>query len=290
MKIVALLTFRNEELYLKRCIEHLIVQGIDICAIDNGSTDSSVEIAKSFLNKGVIRLEYLPFKGYYDWHECLKHKEKLASEINADWFIHHDADEIRQSPNPFKSLKECIKEVDRIGYNAINFDEFVFIPWKEDNGSIKAKYDYVKEMKYYYYFKKGDLRRVNAWKNLGIPINLTSKGGHRVLFPGQKIYPQNFILRHYIALSEEHLVNKYSKRVYSSKEVEKFGWHKFRAYFSPNKVKIPSKKILKTYKYNNIWDKSNPLKYHAFIKRRYQDKYFIKVLSIKKRFIKTQTK
>ena len=63
MRIVALMTVRNEENYLNRCIQHLISQGVDICLIDNGSTDKTREIASAYLGKGVLRIEEIPFNG-----------------------------------------------------------------------------------------------------------------------------------------------------------------------------------------------------------------------------------
>ena len=96
--VVALLTIRNEALYLEKCLEHLYQQGINTCVIDNNSTDNSLDIAKSFINRGVVQIETLPFEGYFDLIKQLEIKEKLASEINANWFIHHDADEIREAP------------------------------------------------------------------------------------------------------------------------------------------------------------------------------------------------
>ena len=102
--VVALLTIRNEALYLEKCLEHLYQQGINTCVIDNNSTDNSLDIAKSFINRGVVQIETLPFEGYFDLIKQLEIKEKLASEINANWFIHHDADEIREAPKTFANL------------------------------------------------------------------------------------------------------------------------------------------------------------------------------------------
>src|SRR4030066_1080142 len=113
MRVAALLTVRNEELYLAHCLEHLMSQGIETCLIDNDSTDRTLEIARKFLGRGVFRIEHFPFRGYYKWQNCLLDKERLAIEIDADWFIHHDADEIRQAPNPYKTLLEGIEDVAR---------------------------------------------------------------------------------------------------------------------------------------------------------------------------------
>lgn len=256
LKVVALLTVRNEELHLERCLKHLYSQGIETCLIDNGSTDRTLEIAKSFLERGVFRIEHLPFHGCFEWEKILLNEEKLASEINADWFIHHDADEIREAPKPYISLLEGIQDADRQGYNAINFDEFVFIPTSDDE-DFEGK-DYVKEMQYYYFFEPYPLRRVNAWKKTA-NIDLHSSGGHRVEFAGQKIFPVSFILRHYIVLSKHHAIAKYGNRVFSEAELAK-GWHGDRKKFSAEKIKFYGRDSLK--KIDNFsqwnWDKSDP--------------------------------
>jgi hypothetical protein len=102
---------------------------------------------------------------FFDLRAVLRAKEKLAREINADWFIHHDADEIREAPAPYKTLREAICAVDREGYNAINFDEFVFVP-TSDNDSFEGT-DYPKTMRYYYFFEPCPLRQIKGGKILG---------------------------------------------------------------------------------------------------------------------------
>ncbi|MCT7952797.1 glycosyltransferase family 25 protein [Ancylothrix sp. C2] len=256
LRVVALLTVRNEERYLASCLEHLHSQGIETCLIDNGSTDRTLEIAESFLERGVFRIEHLPFQGYFELEKILLNEEKLASEINADWFIHLDADEIREAPKPYISLLEGIQDADRQGYNAINFDEFVFIP-TSDEEDFEGK-DFVKEMQYYYFFEPYPLREVKAWKKTP-NIDLHSSGGHRVEFAGQKIFPVSFILRHYIVLSQHHAIAKYGNRVFTEAELAK-GWHGDRKKFSAENIKFSERERLK--KIDNFsqwdWDKSEP--------------------------------
>ena len=265
MRVAALLTVRNEELYLARCLEHLMSQGIETCLIDNDSTDRTLEIARKFLGRGVFRIEHLPFRGYFDLQNCLQNNERLANEINADWFILHDADEIRQAPNPYKTLLEGIEDVDSQGYNAINFDEFLFLPTSMDE-SFENR-DYVKEMKYYYFLEPRPLRHVKAWKKSNNPIDLTKSAGHKVNFEGIKIFPIPFILRHYIGLSRQYLEAKYGKRIYSPEEVAR-GWHKGRVRFKPELLKLPNTERLKKISDNNIWDKSDPWKKHEFLPKK----------------------
>lgn len=262
MKIVALLTVRNEELYIKRCLEHLISQGIEICLIDNESTDKTLSIAKTFVEHGVVRIEKLAYPGYFSLIEILRNEERLALEIKADWFIHHDADEIREAPMPCGSLREGIEDADRKGYNAVNFDEFVFVPTSKDDSYKRT--DYVNEMKHYYYFSPKPLHRVNAWKNLGRHIDLSQSAGHEVQFDDRKIFSQNFILRHYIVLSTAHAIKKYQGTTYSPYEVNVLGWYGPRPFFNSEKLHFSSPEKLKKVSLAGQWDRSDPRISHEF--------------------------
>ena len=265
--VVALLGIRNEALYLEKCLEHLYRQGIEVCVIDNGSTDNSLEIAKSFKDRGVFHIETYSYNGYFDLAGQLRRKEKLASEIDADWFIHHDADEIREAPSSFSNLYQAILAVDKQGYNAINFDEFVFIPI-DDNERNEGK-DFFKNMKHYYFFEPHPLRRINAWKKTSSPINLVDSGGHQVAFADREIFPENFILRHYIGLSLSHLNSKYSQRVHSEEEVKR-GWHGWRAKFSEYRLNLPATENLKLHFGDSKWDKTDLKTEHQFVKKNIQ--------------------
>jgi glycosyltransferase involved in cell wall biosynthesis len=265
VRIVALLTIRNEELHLPRVLKHLADQGIEVCLIDNGSTDSSLEIAREYLGKGITRIEQLPYTGAFELWEILRHEERLAKEIDADWYIHHDADEIREAPSPtYTTLYEGIYNVDRMGYNAIDFDEFVFTPTSDEERFEGT--DYVNEMRYYYFFQPGPLRRVNAWKNLRRRIDLVQWGGHQILFRGRKIYPEKFILRHYIVLSRTHAIRKFGERIYSKKDIARFGWFKNRAGFQIDHLNFPKRENLCCID-TDSWDRSNPHRDHLLFHR-----------------------
>jgi len=283
MNIVAILAVYNEEIYLRTCLEHLTRQGIQVYVIDNSSTDSSRDIVSSFIDQGVIGMEVFPRNGVFEWVPLLRRKEELALELKADWYIHHDADEIRQAPMSYRTLAEGIEAVDKAGYNAINFDEFVFLPTSDD--VFFEGTDYVDKMLYYYFFEPGQLRRVNAWKNKGQAVDLVTSGGHRAEFDGSKTYPENFILRHYIVLSLAQAIAKYGReRVYSREEVEKRGWHGSRANVDIEAIHFPTVGELKQVM-DGHWDKSSPWKKHTFLaekvsseKMRYQvQKYLLSI-------------
>jgi len=160
------------------------------------------------------------------------------------------------------TLAEGIKDVDKLGYNAINFDEFVFLPTSETD--FFEQTDFVKEMKHYYFFNPTQLSRVNAWKNLKIRVDLKSKGGHQVIFDGRRIFPESFVLRHYIGLSKQAIQKKYGERIFSDYEVKQLGWHRKRAMFKPEKLVLPCRADLCCFN-GKDWDRSNPVKVHSFM-------------------------
>jgi glycosyltransferase involved in cell wall biosynthesis len=260
-RAVALLAVRNERHYIARCLEHLRRQGLQVCIIDNDSTDGTAEIIRQFSRNLVIRHIRHPYLGYYDWEGILRRKQQLATEVEADWFIHCDADEIPEPRPPYPTLKRAFQSVARAGYNAVNFDEFVFVPAATDE-SWEGR-DYVQGMRHYYFFAPSELRLVRAWQDTGAPIDLVSSGGHKPQFTGQRIFPDPFILRHYIALSRDHLINKYCTRRFASCELAK-GWHYNRVGLDPNRIALPELSQLKRYGFDRCWDRSDPWREHFF--------------------------
>jgi len=263
MNVIAMICLRNGELYLRRCLEHLEEQGVKACILDNDSTDASRAIAEAFRSRGVVHIERVPFDGVFRVGEILRRKEQLARELQADWFMHHDVDEIRQAPRPWTTLLDGIAAVDREGYNAVNFDEFVFMPLDEERFEWR---DFVAEMRHYYHFRPNERHRVNAWKNVG-PIDLTTYFGHRVEFPGRRIYPKSFTLRHYIALSRLHALAKYAARVHDVDRIERTSWDDPRVAFRPENLRLPDRALLKEYRDDGVWDTSDPWTYHPFLGR-----------------------
>lgn len=263
LRITALMMIRNEEIYLEKSLGHLIKSGLSVVIIDNHSSDNSVELIKSFIERGMpVKLYHHPFSGTYDWEALLKKTEEIAHQIDTDWFIFTSPDEIMEPPLPFHDLSEGIKSVDKQGYNAINFDEFVFIPSGYDESYVNR--DYEKEMRYYYFHEPHPLRLLRAWKPNGKRFDMVRSGSHNVIFDHQKIYPQNFILKHYIFLSYEYGVQKYSSRIFTKEDIDK-GWHFNRYYLSSATIKLPSRHEMKEVTDKQRFDTSDPKKKHLFI-------------------------
>lgn len=264
ISVTALMMIRNEEIHLEKCIEYLTGSGLSVVIIDNESTDNSVSIIRSFIERGYpVSLYSHPFTGVFDLEQMLIKIEEVARQIKSDWFVLTAPDEIFEAPAPFKSLYDGIARVDKEGYNTINFDEFVFVPTNPAESFVGK--DYEKEMKYYYFFEPRPNRLLRAWKNSGEPINLSKNAGHRIIFTDQKVYPENFILKHYIFLSYHQGVKKYSSRVFAKRSINK-GWHSNRYYLTDTFIELPSRDMMQFLSKEREYVKSDPQKNHLFIK------------------------
>ena len=231
-RIVALISAYNEGDVIHHVIGDLIANGVDVYFLDNNSTDNTISEASKWLGKGLIKVERFPEDaGYaascgkeYVWREVLRRKEELATQLGADWYLHADADEFRESPWPNKTLAEAIREVDLLGYNALNFALFNFRP--TDNAFVPGS-----DVRLHLTaFEPGDWFdsvQIKAWKNTGCRVDLVGTGGHSVAFKNRKVFPVNFILRHYPIRSESHGRTKvFRDRIPRfNKQERAAGWH-----------------------------------------------------------------
>lgn len=265
MRILALIAAYNEERFIGGCLEHLFSQGIEAYLCDNQSTDDTVAIAKRYLGAGLRGIEHIPRDGTFRWRQILRRKEALAAELEADWFLHLDPDEVPlppQSGQPGQSgqtLAEALAEADASGYNAVEFSEFAFVPTREAPHHDHP--DYRRTMRWYYPFAPAAHHRVIAWKRQAQPADLASSGGHAIQFPERRIAPQPFRLLHYLFLSREHAISKYVSKVYDPQEVRD-GWHGWRATLTAGAVRLPPQAALRAAFTDDDLDPSSPRTTH----------------------------
>src|SRR4029077_1422495 len=205
LRVVALIASYNERRFIEPCLEHLHEQGIDAYLIDNGSSDDTVERAERWLDRNLIGTESFPRGegGVYDWRGLLRRKEELARELGADWFIHLDPDEVRLPPARGQTLAQALEAVDREGFNAVNFTEHTFIPTREEPDHDHP--DFRRTLRTYYPFEPRFPHQVNAWK-ANPEVELAASGGHRASFPGLRMHPRSFPMKHYLFLSVPHAI------------------------------------------------------------------------------------
>lgn len=213
---VALICVRNEALHLQSCVRDFIRQGVDVILIDNDSTDgSTAAIALEFLGRGLLSIERLPWRGAFSLSEQLSLKMKLILTVPHDWVIHADADEWLQAPGEYGNLLEGIRAADEAGFNCINFLEFVFMPRAGEDFEVD---DYRARMRHYYFFAPGHPRLMRAWKR-SAGFDNRKDGGHSLTGKAMRLFPRDFILRHYIVLSEPQARRKYLGREFAAEDI-----------------------------------------------------------------------
>lgn len=259
MRVLAVLATYNEERFIAGCLEHLFGQGVEVYLMDNCSSDRTVAIAERYRGRGLVGLETLPRAGSFNLHEQLRRKEQLYASLDADWQLHIDADEIHLPPRSGRTLAQALAAVQDQGYNAVNFLEFAFTPTQEAPDHDHA--DFQATMRWYYPFLPTFPHRLNAWQRQPGGVELTSSGGHRVDFPGLRMYPESFLMRHYLFLSVPHALEKYVERGYSPEDLEA-GWFRQRATVRPDAIRLPRQAELRTFRSDDELDPSNPRTQH----------------------------
>lgn len=231
-RVIALISAHNEGDVIYHVIGDMIRQGIEVYLINHCSTDNTVAEASKWLGNGLIHIENFPQDaGYpeannrkYVWSQILKRKEELAAQLDADWFIHSDADEFREAPWPDTTLREGIWVADKMGFSAIDFDLFNFRPV---NNCFVPGTDVRKALTMYEGCENFNSKQIKAWKNTDSRVDIVSSGGHDINFEGRKVFPIKFILRHYPIRSQEHGIRKVFEERKNRFYVEerKIGWH-----------------------------------------------------------------
>ena len=226
-RVVAIISAFNEADIIEPVLGHLAANGICSYLIDNDSTDETVSRASRWLGQGLLGVERFANQpdGRMSWKALLARKLELARELGADWYIHHDADEIRESPWPGVSLREAIGWVDRLGFNAIDFRVFNFPPVDDTFGpgadprshftrwEDPAEYDRIQH---------------KCWKaDLGCEVEL-AQGGHEVRFAKRRVFPLRFLLCHYPIRGQGHGTRKVlrERKGRFAAEETALGWHR----------------------------------------------------------------
>lgn len=107
---------KNEEKYLRGCLESVKDIADEIVIVDTGSTDKTLEIAEKF-NANIF---------HFDWIDDFSAARNFAlSKSNGNWILYLDADE-RLSPDSVRELKTIINKQDKLGINCTvtNLDDY----------------------------------------------------------------------------------------------------------------------------------------------------------------------
>lgn len=203
-RVAAIMPVFNEEHVIVHTLDFLVEQGTAVYLIDNWSTDRTVELARAFLDRGLIGIERFPeggSSGTYDLRRLLTRVEQLAPPLAADWCMLCDADERRRSPWRGVSLRDGLAYTDRCGYTCV--DHITANSWPTDD-RYDPSADVEQQLRFFELSDHaGQCHQRKAWKNVG-PVSLAPTAGHDVAFPGRLVYPHRFLLKHYAIRSQAH--------------------------------------------------------------------------------------
>lgn len=225
-KVLAVIHFFNEADILEKTIQYLLAQQVDLYLLDNWSDDGSYEIARRYQESCPerIHLERFPTSGGsddYEWYNQLEKTELIGKNLDYDWFIHYDTDEMRISPWENTTLREAIYWIDRQGYNCIENTvvDFRVTAWNMDNIFMQDTFFDFRHTKLMF-------DQVKTWKKSS-QINLKSSAGHFARIVHPKIFPLKFLNRHYPLRSREQAEKKVfrDRLPRFQKERAKRGWH-----------------------------------------------------------------
>lgn len=202
-RCVAIIAAYNEVDILDSVVRNLRRQEVEVYVIDNWSTDGTFELAHSLVSEGiVIGVERFPEQpsDTTNWESLLRRKAEVAVELEADWAIHNDADEIRLTPWPRLSLRDGLAVATSIGSNAV---DFTVVDHPPTDDSFQPGDDVVKAFPWYRFGdRRGHFRQIKAWQAPGQVVDMGP--GHNIKFPGRRLFPFNFIVCHYPVRSQAH--------------------------------------------------------------------------------------
>lgn len=205
----AFVTVFNEQDVLESVLDDLAAEGVQSYVLDNWSTDDSWDITRERLGDAVVGAERWPPDGpveHFDLKASLTRIEDVSRELESDWFLKHDADEIRRAPWPDVTLAQGLWMAQSAGYNVVDFTVMNYQPVDNGFGREHPLWDYFDHFEFGR--KSGHFRQLKAWRNFGQEITYARSGSHRVTFPGSRVHPYKFELHHYPIRSQEHGIRK----------------------------------------------------------------------------------
>jgi hypothetical protein len=235
--VAAVMATFNEVDIVTSTIDRLTSQEIEVFVIDNWSTDGTYEVIwNRYRGSKLVHLERYPHSGasdIFNLRALLERTEEIGLKSGADWVIRNDADEVRESPWPGLTLRDALFTAQTRGYDCVDHTVLEFRPTPMDDTTVD---DPVERLGHCEFGREeGHFIQINAWRNLGQRVQLSSTGGHETDFENQRVFPYKFLLRHYPIRSQAQGERKvFVDRGLRWDPVERaLGWHTHYDSFGP---------------------------------------------------------
>jgi SAM-dependent methyltransferase len=229
---LAIVAVHNDVDILEAVLWRLLSEGVDVHVIDDWSSDGSYEVVQQIQTRlAPSRLRLERFGGRpgsdFEWAGILRRKEEVATEASAyDWILHQDSDEIRETPWKGLNLAEGLAAVGELGFNAVDHTVLDFRPVAD---AFARGEDPVTSFRFCEFGRRpGHFLQVKAWLRApaASSLDLVASGGHEAAFPGRRVFPFKFLMRHYPLRSTAQATAKTADRLRrSGKERAERQWH-----------------------------------------------------------------
>lgn len=224
-KVLAIIHCYNENDIIENTIEYLLEQDVDVYILDNWSNDGTYESAFEMKTRypDRIYLKRFPESGkseYYEWYNQLAETERISKELNYNWYIHYDADEMRIGPWSELNLRQTIYKIDSCGYNEVENTVIDFKLTGEENDI------FMKDTYFDFGHRVAHFEQAKSWKKCE-DLDLKSSGGHEARIENPKVFPLKILNRHYPMRSVEQAKRKINidRLPRFEKERRIRGWH-----------------------------------------------------------------
>jgi glycosyltransferase involved in cell wall biosynthesis len=233
--VLAVVTTFNEEEIIEQILRRLLGAGIRAHVIDNWSTDATMDVLQRLAASEPLTVERFPPEapsGFFELDPLLGRVVAIANGSQADWVVHHDADEIRQSPWSGLGLREALWAVQAWGYNCI---DHTIVNFRPTDNSYRPGDDLVASFPFFEFGDAaGHFTQLKAWRPPAGGVVMTG-GGHEVLFEGRRVFPYKFVTRHYPIRGQEHGERKIlrERQARWSPAERARGWHIHYDHYGP---------------------------------------------------------
>ena len=230
----AIITADDPGPYIQNLVPYLVDEGLMVLLVSGSET---LELHRSLLQSlPASRFEFIPHEtgGTFSLRKQLQEKEQLLKQIDSEWILHLDIDEVPHSRRRGESLIEAVNRLGSTGANVLNFDEFVFLPVDHDYSGRAGVYQPMK----FYYFHEPRPNRLNRIFKKELGFVTLGTGGHTATGDGLHVAPESLVLRHYPFISQQHALEKYAHRTFDQAEVGR-GWHSNRIKIDPGSLEFP---------------------------------------------------
>ncbi len=114
----------------------------------------------------------------------------------------------------------------------LGFEEFVFLPEPGEHPPSDVRLT----LGYYSFAPSAD--RLMRARRRDDDLENMSSGGHVLAGGGLRLFPEAFVLRHCIVLSQRQAIEKYAGRVFAQGDLDR-GWHGNRLGLSETDLELP---------------------------------------------------